>query len=102
VLRPPAAFGIVERNVYRSGLVEEASFSFVQQLNLSSALVLCVEAPSKLLREFFDDSGVKVAHLGLAKWRARPSWRPVNEELVKEALEFVLDPRNHPVLIMCT
>ena len=41
-------------------------------------------------------------HLGMRAGRATSSWKPVSEELVKEGLQLVLDPANHPVLIMCT
>ena len=41
-------------------------------------------------------------HQGLKVWRPGVTWKPVSEELIKEALEFVLDVRNHPVMIMCS
>jgi tyrosine-protein phosphatase SIW14 len=40
--------------------------------------------------------------LGLKAF-AKPDggWKPVTEELIKEALEIVLDINYHPILVMC-
>jgi tyrosine-protein phosphatase SIW14 len=34
-------------------------------------------------------------------WHPDSTWRPVNDEMVKQALELVLDARNHPLLLTC-
>jgi len=41
-------------------------------------------------------------HLGLRIWRPEATWKPISEELIKEALQIVLDVTKHPILIACT
>jgi hypothetical protein len=40
--------------------------------------------------------------LGLKAWKPDTTWKPVTEELIKEALEIVLNVENHPVMVTCT
>jgi hypothetical protein len=40
-------------------------------------------------------------HLGLKAWKPDLTWKPVTEELIKEALEIVLDISYHPIMVMC-
>ena len=39
--------------------------------------------------------------MGLKAWRQDGTWKPVTEELIKEALEILLDINYHPVLVLC-
>lgn len=39
-------------------------------------------------------------HLGQQTWGPPNDWKPIKDELVKLALEVVLDTRNHPVLLI--
>ena len=43
-------------------------------------------------------------NLGVKWWSASagPSWKPVSDELIKGALETVLDTNLHPILVMCS
>jgi tyrosine-protein phosphatase SIW14 len=41
-------------------------------------------------------------HLGVGVWMPEASWKPISEELIKYALEIVLDVTNHPILVMCS
>jgi tyrosine-protein phosphatase SIW14 len=33
-------------------------------------------------------------------WRVNDDWKPIRDEIVKAALEVILDIRNHPVLLV--
>jgi hypothetical protein len=41
-------------------------------------------------------------HLGVGEWMPQSSWKPISEELIKDALEIILDVNNHPILVMCS
>ncbi|KAJ3374665.1 hypothetical protein GGF31_006562 [Allomyces arbusculus] len=117
----PDAFAQVEPNVYRSGMPTAAHIPYLRTLHLKSVLVLSPDLPPRAVLAFLDEQKIELIHLGQPHaWRptlGTPStlsstaaslsppatWRPVPEELIKEALELVLDaPRTHPVLACCT
>lgn len=39
-------------------------------------------------------------HLGTILWGPLTDWKPIRDEVVKAALEILLDVRNHPVLLI--
>jgi hypothetical protein len=39
-------------------------------------------------------------HLGNTLFQPQTDWRPVTDEIVKTALELILDVRSHPVLVI--
>lgn len=39
--------------------------------------------------------------MGWKVWKPDATWKPVSEELIKEALEYVLNVNNHPIMVMC-
>jgi len=123
----PAAFGIVENGVYRSNTLYPINFTFIKRLNLKTVVQLSPEVPFKIVSAFFDENNIKFVrpffspppsmaakywilcfvvfwkiHLGLKAWRTDATWKPMTEELIKEALEIILDVTTHPVLILCT
>lgn len=52
--------------------------------------------------KFFEENKIHFVHLGLKAWRQDATWSPVTDELIKEALELILNPDTHPVLVECT
>jgi tyrosine-protein phosphatase SIW14 len=38
--------------------------------------------------------------LGTSLWAPLTDWKPIRDEIVKAALEVMLDTRNHPVLLV--
>jgi len=100
-LRPPEMFSIVEPGVYRSSAFSPVHFSFVRSLGLKTIVFLSPEVTIRTMQSFVKDNGIRHVHLGLKFWK--PSgWKPMSEEAVKEALEIVLNAKNHPVMVMCT
>mmetsp|Transcript_3485 Transcript_3485/g.6601 ORF Transcript_3485/g.6601 Transcript_3485/m.6601 type:complete len:348 (+) Transcript_3485:21-1064(+) len=102
VLNPPESFGIVEPGVYRSNIFDKQHFQFIAQLKLKCVVFLSMEAASRSLRTFLKQNNIRLVRLGFTTWREDLSWKPVNEELIKEGLEILLNFEKHPVLIMCT
>lgn len=45
-------------------------------------------------------NGVNFVHLGATLFQPQNDWRPISDEIVKAALEIMLDKRSHPVLII--
>ncbi|KAI8924367.1 tyrosine phosphatase family-domain-containing protein [Entophlyctis helioformis] len=97
----PDAYGLVERNVYRSAALQPASYAHFK--HVKTVLLLSPEAPTKSLLSWMDDNRITLVHLGYQQlFKFTSSWRPVSEELVKEGLELILNADTHPILIMCT
>jgi len=48
---------------------------------------------------FIYDQEIQAQYLGVIS--SVNAWDPVTEEVVLEALELILDPRNHPMIVMC-
>jgi tyrosine-protein phosphatase SIW14 len=38
--------------------------------------------------------------LGTTLWSPLTDWKPIRDEIVKSALEIIMDTRNHPVLLI--
>jgi len=104
MLIPPDAFGIVENGVYRSNAMQPSNFEFLGSLKLKTVVMLSAEAPTRAVQGFLDGKNIKVFNLGLQgnNWKQGVDWRPVSEEIVKEALQIILNRLHHPVMLMCT
>eukprot|EP00735_Rhodelphis_limneticus_P003937 TRINITY_DN15480_c0_g1::TRINITY_DN15480_c0_g1_i1::g.30568::m.30568 TRINITY_DN15480_c0_g1::TRINITY_DN15480_c0_g1_i1::g.30568 ORF type:complete len:282 (+),score=-7.65,sp/Q1ZXG8/D1060_DICDI/47.50/8e-45,Y_phosphatase2/PF03162.8/1.8e-42 TRINITY_DN15480_c0_g1_i1:138-983(+) len=98
---PPQAFGIVETNVFRSNPPYPVNFSFLRRLRLKTALYLTPDEPMQVVSQFFDECGTKLLKLGQKSWKPSGSWKPLSDDLVKDALELILNAEMHPLVIMC-
>jgi len=101
-LCPPSAFGIVEPGLFRSNSLTPLNFPFVKMLGLKTLIQLSPEVPIKAVTTFLEENRIRLVHLGLKAWKPNSSWKPVTEELIKEALEIALDFDNYPCMISCT
>jgi hypothetical protein len=102
ILSPPEMFAQVEPDVYRTKQIYPHNFEFLKRLKLRTLVKLTSEAPFKAVVSFCDENDIQLVHLGAKKWKADTSWKPITEELVKEALEIALDRTRHPVMLMCS
>ncbi|ORX75372.1 protein-tyrosine phosphatase [Anaeromyces robustus] len=102
MLIPPELFGLVEKDIYRSNTLKPENFPFIKTLNLRTALLLSPEIPTRTVSFFFEESGIKLVHLGIKTWKPDIEWRPVSDELIKEGIEFILNVQNHPTIVICT
>jgi len=101
-LCPPTVFGIVEPKVYRTNSLYPINFPFIKMLGLKTVVQLSPEVPIKAVTQFLEENNIKLIHLGLKAWKPDLTWKPVTEELMKEALEIVLDVNTYPVMVTCT
>lgn len=102
-LDPPPHFTPIHPHLYRSSSLTSSHFSFLRPLQLNSILSLGPELPSRALQHYCQEGegkGVRFVHLGAGRGREQGDWRPVREEVIKEALEFVLLKGNMPCLVM--
>lgn len=112
VVVPPSNFAQVGPCLYRSALPILRNFPFVRALNLTTAIILTEEKPLRSLSNFFTEHGVRVAHTGRTHWPSGAgkgggvgggssgnSWKPIEDDVVKDTLELVLDARNYPILV---
>ncbi|KAL7750604.1 tyrosine-protein phosphatase required for protection against superoxide stress (By similarity) [Sorochytrium milnesiophthora] len=96
---PPLNFGLVEDDLYRAGQPNDLNFPFLEKLGLKTIVWLAPEEPNQRFLNFIDDQEIRLEHFGAAP--SVNSWDPVSEEVVLEALEVILNPRNYPLMIMC-
>ncbi|KAI9229746.1 MAG: protein-tyrosine phosphatase [Piptocephalis tieghemiana] len=96
---PPQNFGIIEDGLYRSGQPNELNFPFLEKLGLRTVIWLAPEEPNQRFLDFVDDQEIDLRHLGVAT--SVNAWDPVTEEIVLAALEVVLTPTKHPMIVMC-
>lgn len=113
IVVPPSNFGQVEQGLYRSALPTPRNFAFVRALNISTAIILTEEKPLRSVSDFFMEHRVRVAHTGRTNWLGHVgkgggatgggttgnSWKPVEDDVVKDTLELMLDGRNYPILV---
>lgn len=112
IVVPPSNFAQVGPSLYRSALPTSRNFAFVRALNLTTAIILTEEKPLRSVSNFFAEHGVRVAHTGRTLWASGAgkgsgagvgssgnSWKPIEDDVVKDTLELILDARNYPILI---
>lgn len=81
-----------------------ANFPFLKTLALRHVLILSEDSLTASVTAFFRANGIRVDHVGAAAVRSGASWKthawkPVEDEVVKGALEVVLRADAHPLLI---
>jgi protein tyrosine/serine phosphatase len=102
LLQPPSMFAIVEDGLFRTNQIHQTNFPFLKQLKLKTVVKLTSEDPLLNVVNFCEENNIKLIRLGnTTSLKAERSWKPVSDELVKEALEIMLDSTQHPVLLMC-
>ena len=99
---PPQHFSLVHPLLYRSSTFSSPHFPYINTLQLNSVLSLGPELPSRALQLWCEAQQVRFVHLGAGRSISRETkdWRPVQDELIKEGLEFVLKKENMPCLVM--
>lgn len=98
-LVPPLNFAIVEPGIYRSGFPNKRNFEYLKRLDLKSVIYLCSD---DLLPEnvtFLNDNNINFIHIK-SKGNKEPFVR-INSKDIQLGLSYILDTRNHPILIHC-
>ncbi|CAI4304095.1 CQS_1a_G0006290.mRNA.1.CDS.1 [Saccharomyces cerevisiae] len=70
MLVPPANFGIAEEGIYRCSKVETLNLSFLETLNLRTAIFIGGQEPSKFFKDFFTRSSIKWIVLRMSDFSA--------------------------------
>lgn len=102
---PPPNFGMIEEDLYRSGLPSEVNFSFLDGLNIKTVVYL---APDRL-NDNSEHGGPylrylkknKIELIDLGGEQHKTPWKPVSEDVVIKCLEILLDSKYYPVHVMC-
>ena len=64
-------------------------------------LYLSPEELTSFQMNFFTTNSIQLVHLGGKQdWQSTPG-KPISEDMVKEALELILDVQKHPLMVMC-
>ncbi|KAM0790829.1 hypothetical protein ACM66B_004674 [Microbotryomycetes sp. NB124-2] len=99
---PPAHFAVVHPQLYRSSAFSQHHVPFINALKLRTCVSLSPELPSRTMTAWAQQQGVRLVHLGAQRdlMLEIKDWKPVQEELIKDALEFVLDKDNNPCMVI--
>jgi len=101
-LIPPTNFGIVEADLYRSGMPNELNFPFLERLQLKTIIYLASDEVPDKLADFIDDQGIDLIPFVPDEEEAPTPWKPISEGIVLSALELLLDPSMYPIYVMCS
>lgn len=101
-LIPPTNFGMIEDDMYRSGLAIELNFAFLEQLRLKTMLYLASEELPDALLDFIEDQGIELVQLAPEQDELPAPWKPISEDVVLSAMEYLLDPSTYPIYVMCS
>ncbi|KAI3983561.1 hypothetical protein MKX01_000573 [Papaver californicum] len=93
----PYNFAIVETGIYRCSFPNSSNFPFIETLNLKAILCLCPEPYPEENKKFLQSKNIKLFQFGLQGTKKES----VSEDTITEAIEVLLDVRNHPILIHC-
>ncbi|SCV71650.1 BQ2448_3238 [Microbotryum intermedium] len=99
---PPPSFSLVSPFLYRSSVPTTSHLPNLLPLHLSTILSLGPEIPPKALQQWCELQNVRLVHLGHKRdvLREAGTWKPVQEELVKDGLQFVMLKENAPCLVV--
>ncbi|KDE04360.1 hypothetical protein MVLG_05239 [Microbotryum lychnidis-dioicae p1A1 Lamole] len=99
---PPPSFALVSPFLYRSSVPTSSHLPYLVPLHLKTLLSLGPELPSKALQQWCELQNVRLVHLGRKRdvVGEASTWKPVQEELVKEGLQVLLSRENAPCLVV--
>lgn len=96
---PPRSFAMVSPGIYRCGYPHFNSFPFLKKLKLRSIICLCEEdyLPDNL--QFTKDNNINFFQCGFAP--CQEPFISVPSDKLCAAVSYVLDKKNHPILVHC-
>ncbi|KAF2721440.1 hypothetical protein K431DRAFT_284812 [Polychaeton citri CBS 116435] len=99
-LTPPVNYGTVTRDkVFRSAFPAEKNVDFMRSIGIKSIVCLVDTEPSQAYTDYVD--GSKLACFSVQVEANKEGRSGTTAESMYEALMFILDGRNHPVMIHC-
>ncbi|KAL0442974.1 UNVERIFIED_CONTAM: E3 ubiquitin-protein ligase COP1 [Sesamum latifolium] len=96
---PPLNFSMVDYGIFRSGFPDTANFPFLKTLGLRSIIYLCPEPYPEVNMQFLNANGIQLFQFGVEG--SKEPFVNIPDDLVRRALEVLLDERNRPLLIHC-
>eukprot|EP00759_Apiculatamorpha_spiralis_P058941 PhF_6_TR9502/c0_g1_i1/m.14813/K18045/SIW14, OCA3; tyrosine-protein phosphatase SIW14 len=99
LLIPPQNFSMVCPGVYRSSYPTKKNFSFLTSVRIKTICYLCPEEYANLNQRFCDENGIHVMQFP-TEGNKEP-FVDITESSIQDALNVIIDTRNHPVLIHC-
>ncbi|ETN99029.1 hypothetical protein RFI_38459 [Reticulomyxa filosa] len=96
---PPPLFAVVSNGVYRSGYPRERSFSFLKALKLKTCVYLGLHKVIPELKTFIDQEKITLYQIPIEG--NKEPFIKIPEDKIIEALRYVLDTKNHPLLVFC-
>lgn len=100
-LFPPECFGNVENDIYRSALPTEVNFRFLETLRLKTVIFLGSEGQHSF-SFFLDDLSIKKIYIENPAGDGLDGTQAASEEMVINALQALINPENHPILLTCS
>jgi len=98
-LDPPEYFGIVTEHIFRCGAISPVNFSFLSLYEYKSVLFLGEDSPHQCIVDFLKNKETHYIRIPTYSHNSNLTWRTQLDELMKNALQFILNKNNLPVLI---
>ena len=98
-LAPPENFAMVWKGIYRSGYPSKRNLTFLRTLGLRSILFLCPEDYPDSHLGFLEECGIQLLQFGVVG--NKEPFDEIPEDVLRAALDAVLDQTNQPILIHC-
>eukprot|EP01012_Entosiphon_sulcatum_P041590 TRINITY_DN55457_c0_g1_i1.p1 TRINITY_DN55457_c0_g1~~TRINITY_DN55457_c0_g1_i1.p1 ORF type:complete len:199 (+),score=36.08 TRINITY_DN55457_c0_g1_i1:56-652(+) len=98
-LIPPINFAMVAPGVYRSGYPTKKNFPFLAKVGIRSIIYLCPEEYMDANKLFSEEQGITFFPCGVEG--NKEPFVDIPDKVIQKALSYILDVRNHPILIHC-
>ncbi|KAL3627434.1 Tyrosine-protein phosphatase dsp1 [Castilleja foliolosa] len=99
LLVSPLNFSMVDYGIFRSGFPDVSNFLFLKTLGLRSIIYLCPEPYPDANVRFIKENGIRLFQFGVEG--SKELFSSIPDDVIRSALEVLLDERNHPLLIHC-
>lgn len=97
----PMNYCQVEKGIYRSGVPSIYMHSrFLKTLNLKTVVSLLADDIPQNLKEFYEENHITFINHNFGKGNKNHNYH-IDDATCRRALETILNPSNHPVLIHC-
>ena len=90
---------MVWKGIYRSGYPSKRNLTFLRTLGLRSILFLCPEDYPDSHLGFLEECGIQLLQFGVVG--NKEPFDEIPEDVLRAALDAVLDQTNQPILIHC-
>jgi hypothetical protein len=99
---PPDGWGIVTESIARCGTLSHGDLNFIARYGFRTILFVSEDGPPQQIDEFLNTQNITWTRIPISAGRGGLTWRSQLDELLKQALEFLLNSDNYPVLVSST